>query len=213
MITIYHLGVSQSDRIVWLMEELGLPYHLEWYDRGVDGLAPEAYRALHPVGTAPVIKDGDRVLGESMAIVEYINQRYGNGELSPGADDDNYADYWYWMQFNGNVMAVFFSKMALSMAGAADADDNPIMTMIKRREDAYYHDLDQRLAKVPYLAGELFTGADIMAMFSLTTLPLFGGRAIDDLPHVKDYVDRISQRPAYIKAMSIAGPNAQSPNQ
>ena len=75
MITIYHLGVSQSDRVVWLMEELNLPYHLEWFDRGEDGLAPDEYRALHPAATAPVIKDGDRTLTESAVILEYICRR------------------------------------------------------------------------------------------------------------------------------------------
>ena len=73
MLTIYHLGVSQSDRIVWLMEELGLPYELEWFDRGPDGLAPPEYLALHPCGTAPVVKDGDQTLTESAVILEYIS--------------------------------------------------------------------------------------------------------------------------------------------
>ena len=82
MITVYHLGRSQSDRIVWLMEELGLPYNLEWFDRGEDQLAPQAYRDLHPVGTSPIIRDGDTVLSESAAICEYVSQKYGNGALS-----------------------------------------------------------------------------------------------------------------------------------
>ena len=98
MITIYHLGVSQSDRIVWLMEELALPYQLEWYDRGENGLAPAEYLALHPAATAPVIRDGDLVLCESAAIVEYISQRYGEGKLSVASDQPNFPDYLYWMQ-------------------------------------------------------------------------------------------------------------------
>ena len=82
MITIHHLGVSQSDRIVWLMEELELPYKLQWHDRGEDMLAPESYRALHPAGTAPIIEDGDTILAESAAIVEYIIHRHGKGRLA-----------------------------------------------------------------------------------------------------------------------------------
>ena len=76
MITLYHLGLSQSDRIVWLMEELGLPYKLEWFDRGADWLAPPEYVALHPAAMAPVIKDGNRVLAESTAIVQYIAHKH-----------------------------------------------------------------------------------------------------------------------------------------
>ena len=76
MITIHHLGISQSDRIVWLMEELDLPYELKWYKRKSDRLLPDEYLALHPAATAPVIEDGDKVLAESGAIVEYISHRY-----------------------------------------------------------------------------------------------------------------------------------------
>src|SRR6056297_1756926 len=90
MITVHHLGVSQSDRVVWLLEELGIPYALKWYDRGEDFLAPPEYRALHPVGTAPIITDGELVMAESTAIVEYISQRHGGGRLSVPVADENY---------------------------------------------------------------------------------------------------------------------------
>lgn len=210
MITLYHLGVSQSDRIVWLMEELNLPYQLEWFDRGEDGLAPPEYRALHPVGTAPIIKDGELVLSESAAIAEYISQRYGNGALSVAPDQPNYPDYLYWMQFNGNVQSVFFSKMVAAKL-TDNPQDVPMMATLQRREDAYYQFLNKRLGESEFIAGPSLTCADIMAMFNLTTLQLFGSRSIDDLPNIKAYVERISQRPAYIKAMAIAGPEAKKP--
>jgi glutathione S-transferase len=208
MITVYHLGVSQSDRVVWLLEELDLPYQLEWFDRGEDMLAPDEYRALHPVGTAPIIRDGDRVLSESAAIVEYISQKYGNGSMSVSPDQDNYADYLYWMQFNGNIMAILFAKAVKG----EDADpSSPFVKALTRREEAYYQYLNQRLGEAPYLAGDTFTCADIMAVFNLTTLPMFGGRQVDDLPNVVAYLERITSRPAYIKAMEIAGPAASKP--
>lgn len=210
MIKVYHLGVSQSDRIVWLLEELAIPYQLEWFDRGEDGLAPPEYRALHPVGTAPIILDGDTVLAESTAIVEYISQRHGGGRLSVQPDQSNYPDYLYWMQFNNNVQAMFFAKMALSKAGV-DSEDNFTASFVQRREDAYYNHLSQRLGQCDYLAGDQFTFADIMSFFNLATLPLFGARSIENLPNVPEYVERISKRPAYIKAMSIAGPSARRP--
>ena len=208
MITVYHLGVSQSDRVVWLLEELDLSYQLEWFDRGEDMLAPDEYRALHPVGTAPIIRDGDRVLSESAAIVEYISQKYGNGSMSVSPDQDNYADYLYWMQFNGNIMAILFAKAVKG----EDADpSSPFVKALTRREEAYYQYLNQRLGEAPYLAGDTFTCADIMAVFNLTTLPMFGGRQVDDLPNVVAYLERITSRPAYIKAMEIAGPAASKP--
>ena len=206
MITIHHLGASQSDRIVWLMEELGLPYQLRWYIRGADGLMPPEYRKLHPAATAPVIEDGDLVLADSAAICEYVSQRYAKGRLSVAVDRPNYPDYLYFMQFNNNVQGMFFAKLA---AGAAKSGGAPVPAVIKRREDGYYQYLDQQLGKHAYVAGPDFSCADIMVTFNLTSLSRFGGRTIDDLPNVLAYVGRITQRPAYVKAMQIAGPSAK----
>jgi hypothetical protein len=103
MITIQHLGVSQSDRIVWLMEELGLPYELKWYKRGPDRLAPSEFLALHPAATAPIVEDCDTLLAESGAIVEYICHRHAGGRLTVRPEQPNYADYLYWMHFNNNT--------------------------------------------------------------------------------------------------------------
>ena len=212
MITIHHLGVSQSDRIVWLMEELGLPYELKWYDRGDDFLAPAEYRALHPAGTAPVITDGDLVMAESTAIVEYISQRHGGGRLSVHPDDPDYPHYLYWMQFNNNLQSVLFIKIAVQSAGMEPTADNIMMTTTRRREEGIYRALEQRLGKSEYLGGPRFSCADIMSMFNLTSLGMLGARAIDDsLPNTRAYVERVSARPAYQKAMAIAGPAASRP--
>ena len=106
MLTVHHLGVSQSDRIVWLCEELGIPYELVRYERDpATKLAPPEYRALHPIGTAPVITDGDLTLGESGAIIEYVIRKYGNGRLALGPESPHFADYLYWFHFaNGSMM-------------------------------------------------------------------------------------------------------------
>jgi glutathione S-transferase len=210
MITIHHLGVSQSDRVVWLMEELGLPYELKWYKRGENRLAPAEYLALHPAATAPIIQDGDLTLAESAAIVEYICQRHAGGRFTVRPEQPNYADYLYWMHFNNNVLGLFFAKRALN-ANAHGPDADRIRTVVTRRENGYYAYLEQRLGASPYLAGPEFTCADVMVMFSLTTLPQFGGRPIGDLPNVTAYVQRIEARPAYARAMKIAGPKAVPP--
>ena len=207
MITIHHLGVSQSDRVVWLMEELDLPYRLKWHKRMESGLAPNEYLALHPTATAPVIEDDGKVLTESAVIVEYICHRYAGGKLTVRPDQSNYADYLYWMHFNNNILGLFFAKSALGAGGQGNSA-GLTDTVVRRREKQYYNFLNARLGESPYLAGPDFTCADVMVMFPLTSLPLFGGRAIDDLPNVVSYVRRQEARPAYIKAMAIAGPNA-----
>src|SRR5262249_4234732 len=147
VIVIHHLGMSQSDRIVWLMEELGLPYELRWYDRGPDFLAPPEYRALHPAGTAPTITDGDVVLAESAAIVEYIIQRHGKGRLGVAPSQKNYPDYLFWMTFSNSLQSTFFMRMLLSQIPEDKRTGNAMITVAQRREDAYYRALEERLGK------------------------------------------------------------------
>lgn len=209
MITIHHLGVSQSDRIVWLMEELGLPYKLTWYDRDPQtGSAPKEYLALHPTATAPVITDGDLVLTDSNAIVEYICQRHAQGQLCIAPDSALYPDYLYWMQYHNNLLTVFFGKRGLSVEG----EPSGFAQIIQRREDNYYEHLNNHLATSSFLVGNELTCADILIMFDLTTFPLFGGKTLDGLDNVQAYVDRILARPAYQKAMTLAGPSAKNPS-
>lgn len=211
MITIYHLGVSQSDRIIWLMEELGLPYKLEWFDRAESGLAPSEYKALHPVATAPVIRDGDTVLCESHAIIEYIINRYGNGRFGVDKDQANYAEYLYWMSFRDSFQANLMLRMFLRNASPDDLAVQRADGFSKDREDRMFNHLEQRLGESDYLAGPEFTAADLINFFAFTTLPIFGGPTVDHLPNISAYVKRVSQRPAYIKAMAIAGPQAKRP--
>ena len=210
MITIYHLAQSQSDRVVWLMEELGLPYQLEWFERGEDMLAPPEYCALHPMGTAPTIRDGDLVMAESTAIVQYIAHRYGDGRFTLAPDHPNYPDYLYWLMFNNNAQTSFLVNLAIQATGITAANENLAKT-IQRRQEGLYKQLDARLGEMPYLAGDEFTLCEIMAMTNLTALPAFGGRTIDDLANAQRYIERVSQRPAYRKAMGIAGPTATRP--
>lgn len=209
MITIHHLGVSQSDRIVWLMEELGLPYHLEWHDRGPDRLAPAEYLALHPASMAPVIRDGDLVLAESTAIVQYLAHKYGGGRLTVAPNTPHYADYLYWLQFNNNIMSGFFVRSALLAAGGHDG--GIIGKMAKRRSDGLFQQMDRHLATNAWLAGDEFTLADLMSGFALTTLPAVSGQKLDGLPNVQRYVRQLTARPAWQKAMAIAGPQAKRP--
>lgn len=153
MLTVHHLGVSQSERIVWLCEELGVPYELKVYERDhVTRLAPPAYKALHPMGIAPVITDGDLVLGESAAIIDYIIAKYGNGRLTVGKDDPAFADYLYWYHFaNGTLLPSAMQAMILRMLGVQP--DSPVGHALMGRADRSYDLVEERLGQVPYLAG------------------------------------------------------------
>ena len=135
MLTVHHLGVSQSDRVVWLCEELEIPYDLVRYDRDpVTRLAPEAYKALHPYGTAPVIEDDGLVLGESGAILEYIAQTHGQGRLMVKPGEAGYADYLYWFHFaNASMMTGGMMDMVIGMlSGGAETDVTPGPTLARR---------------------------------------------------------------------------------
>jgi len=138
MITIHHLGVSQSERIVWLMEELGLPYRLKWYDRKPNKAAPDEYLALHPTAMAPVIEDGDQVLTESAVIVEYVCHRYAGGRMTVGPAQPNYYDYLYWMHFNNSAMGLRFTKSVLQ-AGATGPVADTMGEVVRRREEQFYN--------------------------------------------------------------------------
>jgi glutathione S-transferase len=204
VLIIHHLGVSQSDRVVWLMEELGLPYEMVWHRRGPDNLAPPSYLALHPAATAPVVQDGDRVLTESASILEYICHTYAEGRLTVRPDQPNFADYVYWMHLNNNVLGLFFTKLALE-----GQTEGRIAGLVQRREDGYARYAEQTLAAQPFLAGDELTCADLMSLHSFRSPRMLGGR--DDIPHVKAWLDRMAERPAYVRAMAVAGPDAQPP--
>ena len=210
MLKIHHLGVSQSDRVVWLAEELGLPYELVWYKRGSDGLMPPEYAALHPAATAPVVDDGGKRMCESAAILETLCHRHAGGKLTVAPSQPNFYDYLYWMHFNNNVQGLFFARLALG-ANVEGPQADRVRGFLDRREGGYYRHLEARLGESPYLAGPEFTCADIMVTFNLTELSLFGGRKLDDLPNARAYVERMGKRPAYAKAMKIAGLGATPP--
>jgi len=204
MLTVHHLGVSQSERIVWLCEELGIDYELKVYARRADNrLAPDDYKALHPLGTAPIITDGDLVLPESGAIMEYIIHTYGGGRLAvaPGAAD--YADYLFWFHYaNGGFMPSQMSVMIARILGVTDAD--PRGAWVGARGENAWSMVETRLGEAPWLAGGEFTAADIMMGFCLTTMRAFVPRDISGSPNILAYLQRIAARPAYQRAQQQA---------
>jgi glutathione S-transferase len=207
MITIYHLSTSRSERIVWLMEELGLDYQLERFQREQSGAAPEAMKAIHALGRAPIIRDGDIVLAESGAIVEYILHRHGNGRLAMAPDAAAYPRYLYWLHFaEGSLMTLLL--IALTLSRVPEGEAGAPRARVQARLKLLLGFVDSELAEVPYFAGADFTAADVMMGFPLTTMRRFLDYDIAPYANIAAYVKRIEVRPAYRKAMALAGAGA-----
>lgn len=209
MLTVHHLGKSQSERIIWLCEELGIPYALKLYARA-PVLAPDDYRALHPIGSAPVITDiaadgREITLAESAAVVEYIIVKHGNGRLTVPPDDPAWPDYLYWFHFaNGTLQPAF---MRLLITGRFNPPaDHPTLKLGQARMERILGFMDTRLGQVPFLAGDQLTAADIMTVFSLTTMRYFQPYDLAPWPCILQYLVRIGARPAYQRAMLKGDP-------
>jgi glutathione S-transferase len=206
MLTVHHLVISQSDRIVWLCEELAIPYELVRYERDpVTRLAPANYKALHPFGTAPVITDGNLVLGESGAIIEYIIGTYGGGRLALRAGHADFANYLFWFHFaNGSMMPSAMVDVIISMAGGGEDD---ITRTLRARGDRAFEMVEHRLGAVPYFAGNEFTAADIIMLFPLTTMRMLVPRDLSPYPNILAFLQRIGKRTAFQRAMKKADPD------
>jgi glutathione S-transferase len=204
MLTVHHLGISQSERVVWLCEELGLDYTLKRYDRRADNrLAPDEYKALHPMGIAPVITDGDLVLGESGAICDYICGRYGGGRLVPGPEDADFADHLFWFHWsNATFMAILMMQLVLAGSG----ERNPAAPFVAERARRAWGMIETRLGEAPFFGGRDLTTADIMMVYCVTTSRAFRQTSIEAFPNLKAYLTRIGARPAYQRAMAKAEP-------
>lgn len=207
MLTIHHLGKSQSERILWLCEELGIPYELKRYQRDpITILSPPELKALHPLGAAPLITDGDLLLAESGAIVQYIIAKHGGGRLALGPEHPDFAQYLYWFHFaNGNLQPHMGRNLILRRLDLAA--DNPTLLATWGRLDLALDLLETRLGGVDYLAGSEFTAADIMIVFSLSTMRTFMPLDLAPYPHILAYLRRIGHRPAYQRAMHKGDPD------
>lgn len=205
MITVYHLSTSRSERIVWLMEELGLEYKLEAYPREATGAAPQPLKAIHPLGKAPVIRDGATVLAESGAIVDYIVHQHAGGRLAARPGSPSYARYLYWLHFaEGSLMSLLLIALVLSRVPEARA--GPVAERIRARMTQMLSYVASELGSGPWFAGTDFTAADVMMVFPFTTMRRFLDYDLAPFPNILSYLQRVAARPAYQKAMAVAGP-------
>ncbi|OJD29877.1 glutathione s-transferase [Diplodia corticola] len=197
-LVVHHLQRSQSDRVVWLCEELGVPYELKIYQRDRKTLlAPPELKALHPAETAPIFEDGELKMSESSAIMEYIMTKHGNGRFKVPPSAPNYADYVYWFQWSvGTLQPSIQTPMTLQLAGLTDSSI-PIVQAMQARVARTLKWMDSRLKEKPYLAGDDFTAADIYAAFTVSTMRLFCPFPLTGYDGILQWLQRLAERPAY----------------
>ena len=216
MIVVHHLNNSRSQRVLWLLEELGVPYEVKRYERDAKTmLAPPELRAIHPLGKSPVITDGDKVIAETGAIIEYVIETYGQGRLIPAAGTPERLRYTYWLHYaEGSAMTPLLLKLVftalparapgllkgLVKSIAAKAQSGFVDPQLKMHVDYW----DAELAKSAWFAGPDFSAADIMMSFPLEAGVARAGAG--SRPKVKAFLDRIHARPAYRKALERGGP-------
>ncbi|OYW95363.1 MAG: glutathione S-transferase [Caulobacterales bacterium 32-67-6] len=205
MITVHHLNESRSQRILWLLEELGADYEIKAYARdATTRLAPDDLRAVHPLGKSPVITDGDATVHESGAIIDYLIRRHGAGRLQPPVGAREYEDYLQWLHYaEGSAMLPLMLQMYVMRLGEAGG---PLHGRIASEIDNHMSYLDQALAGRDYLMGQALTGADIQMSFVGEVARAFG--LLPKYPNAEAWLDRLHARPAYQAAIARGGPYA-----
>ena len=217
MITLHHLNNSRSQRILWLLEELGVPYEIKRYQRDAKTmLAPPELRAIHPLGKSPVITDGDLTVAESGAIIEYLIERYGQGRLIPAVGTPQRLRYTYWLHFaEGSAMPPLLLKLIFDKIEKAPMPFfiKPIakgiagkvkQSFIAPRIAENLDYMEAELAKATWFAGDSMTGADIQVSFVLEACAARGGLN-DSRPRLMGFLQRIHSLPAYQRALDRGG--------
>jgi glutathione S-transferase len=217
MIIVHHLNNSRSQRILWLLEELGLDYEIKKYQRDAKTmLAPPELRAVHPLGKSPVIQDGDTIVAESGAIIEYLVGRYGNGRLQPAPDTPERLRYTYFLHYaEGSAMPPLLLKLVFDRVESAPAPFfvRPIARAIanKVKDGLVLPQLRQHLAFLEgelehrdWFAGDAFSAADIQLSFPLEAAASRAGLDAK-YPKLNAFLGRIHARPAYQRALERGG--------
>lgn len=217
MITVHHLNNSRSQRILWLLEELGLTYEVKRYERDKASMrAPASLRAVHPLGKSPVITDGENTVAESGAIIEYLLERYGNGRLVPASGTPARLRFTYWLHFaEGSAMTPLLLKLVFNRVetGPMPFFVRPIAKKISATVKSSFIEpeikqqlsyMEAEIAKTGWFAGDEFTAADIQMSFPLEISASRGGLNAAQ-PKLMDFLQRIHARPAYQRALQRGG--------
>jgi glutathione S-transferase len=217
MLTVHHLNNSRSQRVLWLLEELGVPYEIKRYERDPKTmLAPPELRAVHPLGKSPVITDGGLTIAESGAIVEYLIDKYGQGRFAPASGTPERLRYTYWLHYaEGSAMPPLLLKLvALRIAGAPmPFFAKPIARKIAATLQSSFIDpqlklhlgyIDKELSATGWFVGNDFTAADVQMSFPLEAATARGGMN-GQIPAIAGFLKRIHARPAYQRALERGG--------
>lgn len=215
MITVHHLENSRSQRILWLLEELNLPYEIKEYKRDPETLlAPPELKAVHPLGKSPVISDNGKVIAESAVIIDYLVNKYGNGKLRPHNEED-LLRYTYWLHYaEGSAMTPFLMRLVFDKVESSPMPFfvKPIAKKISQAvKSSWIHPqiklhldyLESEISKTGWFAGNEFTAADIMMSYPIEAASARGGLGRKNL---EAFHQKIISRPAYKKAIERGGP-------
>ena len=218
MITVHHLENSRSQRVLWLLEELGVPYEVKSYARDKKTmLAPPELRTIHSLGKSPVISDGEVIIAESGAIVEFLVERYGAGRLLPTAGTPERRRYTYWLHYaEGSLMPPIVLKlifvripkapMAFFLRPVVRGIAAKVLTTFVEPQLAQHAKyLEDELTKTAWFAGDELTAADIQMSFPLEVMASQTGLT-GKAPHIEAFLAKIHARPAYQRALSRGGP-------
>jgi glutathione S-transferase len=219
MVVVHHLENSRSQRVLWLLEELGVPYEVKRYARNPETmLAPPELRAVHPLGKSPVITDGGVTVAESGAIMEYLVDRYGNGRLIPPAGTPERLRYTYWLHYaEGSAMPPLLLMLVFTRVETAPMPFvvKPIArgiakkvkdTFIEPQVKLHFDYLESELGKSQWFAGNELTAADIQMSFPIEAADARAGLAASGRPRLAAFLQRIHARPAYQQALAKGGP-------
>jgi glutathione S-transferase len=204
MIVVHHLNNSRSQRVLWLLEELGIEYEIKYYERdAVTMLAPDSLRQVHPLGKSPTITDGDITVAESGAIVEYLVNRYGNGRLIPSPNTPERLRYTYWLHYaEGSAMPPLLLNLIFHKFGLGDSQ--AVSGFVAPQIKLHYDYIEGELHKSTWFTGEEFTAADIQMSFPLEMLAM-DVQQVESRTKLKEFIERIHGRTAYKRALERGG--------
>ncbi len=199
---VHHLNNSRSQRILWLLEEIGAPYEVKYYDRdATTNLAPPELIAIHPLGKSPVIQDNGRVITESGAITEYLCERHGGGNLVPERGSDDHISHLEWLHFaEGSAMTPILLRLYTARIGEAAA---PIEPRINQQLDAHFSYMESRVGDNGHFIGDSLSAADIMLSFP-AEIAIMQGMA-PRYPKLAAFVNACHVRPAWQRAREKGG--------
>lgn len=203
MLTLHHLNDSRSQRILWLLEELGTPYEIKRYQRDAETrLAPPELKEVHPLGKSPVITDGGTTIAESAAIVDYIIRRYGKGAMKPAAGTADYEAYNEWLHYSeGSAMLPLMLNLYVGRLKEAGAPLHPRIDSELANHLGY---IDRSLAGREFFVGPSLSGADIQMSFVAEMAKVFG--KLEPYGNLAAWLERMHARPAFQRSIAKGGP-------